>query len=272
MRLSLKRASLLFLLLSLLIGCSPQASSISTETPAPPSLSTVTPPPLATTTPVNTAPGDEPHIIKAEACFYGSYALLSDGNLWSWGFSFDASSGLSWRPQEEEPHTYPKLLHSKVKDFGIAIIGNGYLIKQDGSLWTWYNLEELFDGTIHRVMDDVVQASASSFSTQDDRFRSLALTAEGKLYAWDTWKAEAQAFLIFEEVQQALCCRTSFMVLLQDGSVWSWGWNYNGQVGNGTKDEQEIPLQIFDPTYGITTIFSDAACCYARAKDGKFYA
>ena len=29
-----------------------------------------------------------------------------------------------------------------------------------------------------------------------------------------------------------------------DGSMWAWGYNGNGQYGNGTKDSVGVPIQI----------------------------
>jgi alpha-tubulin suppressor-like RCC1 family protein len=34
-----------------------------------------------------------------------------------------------------------------------------------------------------------------------------------------------------------------------DGVVWGWGYNYYGQVGDGTKTSRSLPVQLSDPGF-----------------------
>jgi len=36
------------------------------------------------------------------------------------------------------------------------------------------------------------------------------------------------------------------VVLKSDGTVWAWGRNLNGQLGNGTNIDSDIPVQVSD--------------------------
>ncbi|MFP2935077.1 RCC1 repeat-containing protein, partial [Pyxidicoccus sp. 3LG] len=45
------------------------------------------------------------------------------------------------------------------------------------------------------------------------------------------------------------------LALKSDGTVWAWGWNTSGQLGNGTWDAWPIPVQVL----GLTGVVSLAA-------------
>ena len=43
------------------------------------------------------------------------------------------------------------------------------------------------------------------------------------------------------------------LTLKNDGTVWTWGYNESGQLGNGTNDDSIVPVQVLGLT-GITAI------------------
>jgi alpha-tubulin suppressor-like RCC1 family protein len=34
------------------------------------------------------------------------------------------------------------------------------------------------------------------------------------------------------------------LALLADGTVMAWGWNAEGQLGDGTADDQAVPVEV----------------------------
>ena len=64
---------------------------------------------------------------------------------------------------------------------------------------------------------------------------------------------------------------TNFAVgLKQDGSVWTWGTNDNGQLGNGSSENSNIPKQVGDLA-NITQIATGYNHVLALDKNGKVY-
>jgi alpha-tubulin suppressor-like RCC1 family protein len=63
------------------------------------------------------------------------------------------------------------------------------------------------------------------------------------------------------------------IVLLTNGSVWSWGDNLQGQLGNGTTASSDIPVRVRVPA-GVTfvTVSSGGYSCYAIDSSGRLWA
>ncbi len=63
------------------------------------------------------------------------------------------------------------------------------------------------------------------------------------------------------------------IVLLANGSVWSWGDNMQGQLGDGTTASSDIPVRVRVPA-GVTfvTVSSGGYSCYAIDSSGRLWA
>jgi alpha-tubulin suppressor-like RCC1 family protein len=63
------------------------------------------------------------------------------------------------------------------------------------------------------------------------------------------------------------------LVMLSDGSLWAWGSNFNGQLGDGTTKSQPFPVRFYPPA-GVTyrNLATGAITSYAVSTTGKVYA
>jgi alpha-tubulin suppressor-like RCC1 family protein len=63
------------------------------------------------------------------------------------------------------------------------------------------------------------------------------------------------------------------LVLLSDGSLWSWGDNWAGQLGDGTTVTRASPVRIYPPA-GVTyrSLATGSATSYAVSTTGQVYA
>lgn len=62
------------------------------------------------------------------------------------------------------------------------------------------------------------------------------------------------------------------LALAQDGSVWAWGSNDEGELGNGTTVAASTPAQISFPGVTIKQVAANTGNAYAVASDGTVYA
>lgn len=63
------------------------------------------------------------------------------------------------------------------------------------------------------------------------------------------------------------------LVMLSNGSLWAWGSNFNGQLGDGTTQSQASAVRFYPPA-GVTykTLATGAITSYAISTAGKVYA
>jgi alpha-tubulin suppressor-like RCC1 family protein len=72
-------------------------------------------------------------------------------------------------------------------------------------------------------------------------------------------------------VQTIAAGQSGTYALKKDGTVWAWGKNYSGELGNGTTDSSSIPIQVAGLS-GVSAIAADAGNAYALKKDGSVWA
>lgn len=61
------------------------------------------------------------------------------------------------------------------------------------------------------------------------------------------------------------------MALKSDGTVWTWGWNRDGQLGDGTNKSRSTPRKVNGLT-GVTAISAGSYHTVALKSDGTVWA
>lgn len=200
----------------------------------------------------------------------GNVAIDKDGNLWSWGSYKGAELG---QGREYTKSAKPQIILDNVKivvssyDSGDPTI---YALKNDDTLWAWgYNkYGAVGNGTTDdvytpvKIMDDVKDITASN--VEDGSFETYsfayALKKNDTLWAWGynaygsagngTTENVLSPVKILDdvaEIQKDNSSRKSISYALKnDGSLWGWGLNYYGQLGNGTVEHVFTPIKIMD--------------------------
>lgn len=139
----------------------------------------------------------------------------------------------------------------------IKVDGSSYLLRADGSVWTWgYNkFGRLGIGTTDdvstpvKVMDDVMQLEGD--------YSSYAIKTDGTLWAWGgnqygqvgdgTTTDRLSPVKILNDVKHVYFnSKGSAFALKTDGTLWAWGNNEYAQLGDGTTTTRLSPVKIME--------------------------
>lgn len=202
---------------------------------------------------------------------YHSLALKKDGTVWSWGSNGSGELGI----ENTSPSDYPVKVSglSNVKSIS-ATAANSYAIKNDGTLWVWGgntysqlgNNTEAFS-TFPRQVTGLSGVTAFTGGFQ----HSLALKDDGTVWAWGNNSAgqlgngaiDSNSIYVYQPTMvQGLSGvvaltggGTHTLAVKNDGTVWAWGYNLYGQLGNGTNTEfYTIPVKVSGSWQALTNV------------------
>lgn len=180
------------------------------------------------------------HVTAVSAGYGHSLALKEDGTLWTWGRNPEDTMGTN--------KTHPQLSPVKVLD-DVAQMSAGYnfsaAVKKDGTLWTWGQnwRGQLADGTLW--------IWGQNWSWEDDD-QEMHESLQETLAAWlEQWGPEANRdhtvpFQVMEDVAAVYVANNTGYALKTDGTLWGWGSNRVGAVGDGTAEDRLLPVKIMD--------------------------
>ena len=174
-------------------------------------------------------------------------ALRDDRSVWGWGSN---SNGQLMESSDIQSHTpFPVNLGGFTDVVAIAAGGSTVaVVKANGTVWTWgINYSgQLGDGT----------------------------TTE-RSYAVQVLGPGEEQFLT--DVFAVAVSGDHMVAIKTDGTVWAWGWNEDGQLGDGTTTDRSRPVQVIGPDgegflTGITAVAASRHHSIARKSDGTVWA
>ena len=233
---------------------------------------------------IKTKPGTK--FTQVAAGYAYSLAIDSEGNLWAWGWNKYGQLGDGTTTDRKEPvqiqiKTKPGTTFAQVAAGGTHTLA----IADDGSLWAWGSNEygQLGDGTTtdrkEPVQIQIKTKPGTTFAQVSvGGAHTLAIADDGNLWAWG-WNEYGQlgdgTTNDKEEpvqIQIKTKPKTTFaqvaagsyhtLAIADDGSLWAWGSNDSGQLGDGTTTNKEEPVQIQIKTKAGTTFAQVAAGIY----------
>lgn len=148
------------------------------------------------------------------------------------------------------------------------------LVTGDGSVWTW-GANTLGDGTfVGRDVPAWVSGISGITSVSTSYYHILALKEDGTVWSWGgnwggqlgdgtTWDRSvpgqvvgAAGALSLGDMKAVAAGWDHSLALKNDGTVWAWGANWSGQLGDNTTTNRSVPARVQG---GLTTVKAIAA-------------
>ncbi|WP_270170223.1 RCC1 domain-containing protein [Paenibacillus sp. SYP-B4298] len=185
--------------------------------------------------------------VKLAVGFYSTAEVRSDGTVWTWGYNNKGQLGDGTTVNTKIPK---QVLGPGGNNVASVAAGSEYMValKTDGSVWTWgdnqYGL--LGDGTMTTTSTSVQVKGAGGVGFMSDITAISASTSDR-------------------------------VVLKSNGTVWTWGYNYDGNLGDGTRIRRTTPVPVKGPggqgiLSNITAIDTKAGHMLALRSDGTVWA
>lgn len=195
-------------------------------------------------------------------------ALKSDGSVWAWGMNWSGQLG-NGTGGFFQFMNYPVKVYNLSGAAKIFAGGNfSFAIKKDGTVWAWGDNSSYFgNGNFMGSYIPVQISNLQGLSLAIGRnSHNLAISTNGTAYAWGTnWYGElgngTNAFLSSSNFPQQILSLSGIvqvspgsfysLALRNDGTVWSWGVNWENQLGNGTTTFlSNVPTQVVRDSSG----------------------
>jgi alpha-tubulin suppressor-like RCC1 family protein len=213
-----------------------------------------------------------------------SMALKNDGTVWTWGSNLYGGLGNGGTNNTSTPAQVSSLS-------GITAISAGgwhsTALRNDGTVWTWgWNTDgQLGDGTFtDRLVPFQVAGISSVTAIAAGTYHVLALKSDGTVWAWGdneygqigngttiTDQATPVQVSGLSGVIKIATGRFFSLALKSDGTVWTWGQNLYGQLGNGNTTDSPLPVQVSGLT-NVTTVTCGAFECHVIKTDETTWA
>ena len=185
-------------------------------------------------------------------------AIKNDGTLWTWGNNSSGPLGDNTIVAKSSP---VQTIAEGTNWSSVACgIGHTAAIKTDGTLWTWgFNYGGLGDNTnIHRSSPVQTIAGGTNWSKVScgGIYFTAAIKTDGTLWMWgsnaygqlgdntvNSRSSPVQTIAGGNNWSQVFCGVLYVVALKTDGTLWSWGANNFGQLGDNTRIHRSSPVQ-----------------------------
>ncbi|RCW49188.1 fibronectin type III domain-containing protein [Paenibacillus prosopidis] len=177
---------------------------------------------------------------------------------------------------------------------GVTMVAAGRFhslaLKEDGTVWAWGNSFTLGNGTPYSSATPVQAKdldSVTAVAAGGDH--SLALKSDGTVWAWGeneygvlgedpsrtSWRLTPVQVQGLSSVVAISASFTHNLALKSDGTVWAWGMNNAGQLGNGTTSD--IYTSFYTPSQvqgldSVTAVAAGPGISLAVKSDGTLWA
>ena len=142
-------------------------------------------------------------------------ALTADGKVYSWGANFGGQLGLGDSVDRSSPQLIQGALAGKTIVSISAGLAHAMALASDGTVYGWGN-------NLYGILGD---------GTTTTRLSPVAMNTAGTLLAGKT-------------ITAIQCAHYHNVVLTSEGKLYSWGFNGNGKLGDGTDVDRLAPVAV----------------------------
>jgi alpha-tubulin suppressor-like RCC1 family protein len=189
--------------------------------------------------------------------YYQDAAIKTDGTLWMWGKNSNGQLGDNTITHRSSP--------VQTVAFGTnwSYVSVGYhvtAIKTDGTLWTWglNSNGQLGDNTItHRSSPvQTVALGNNWFAVEAGAGHTVALKVNGTLWTWGNnangqlgdntivhRSSPVQTVALGNDWMKIAAGKNFVAAIKTDSTLWTWGENTDGQLGDNTIVHRSSPVQ-----------------------------
>lgn len=213
-----------------------------------------------------------------------SLAVKDDGTAWAWGWNLYGQLGLGSTVDRSVPTQVPGLSNVTAVAGGAA---HSLALTADGSVWAWglNHVGQLGTGTtVSTTVPVKVPGLTGIVAVSAGLFHSMALDRDGDVWTWgynQDGELGTGSDALFDATPRKIdnvyfataIAAGAFhsMAIAGDTTVWTWGDNEVGQLGDGRTDNSRVPTRV-DFVYGIRAIAAGWYHNLAVSGDGTMYA
>jgi len=232
-----------------------------------------------------------------EQLFVTDYAMIDQyaatGTLWTWGRNTYGQLGDNTAAlTNAADKSSPVQTVAGGTNWKLVAGGNYHIacIKTDGTLWTWgrNTYGALGDGSsiTHRSSPiQTVSGGTNWKQVAGGQYHTAAIKTDGTLWTWGHnlygQLGDNTASLKSSPVQtvaggtnwkQVGCGYTNTAAIKTDGTLWTWGWNQQGQLGDGTSiTHRSSPIQTIAGGTNWKQVVSGISYIAAIKTDGTLW-
>uniref|UniRef100_I3JE75 RCC1 and BTB domain containing protein 2 n=1 Tax=Oreochromis niloticus TaxID=8128 RepID=I3JE75_ORENI len=231
-------------------------------------------------------PPEELRLIR-QACVFGSaanealYVTVND-EVFALGTNCSGCLGLGDLQSTIEPRRIDVLCGKKIVSLSYGTGPHVVIATADGEVYAWGHngYSQLGNGTTnHGLTPALVSTNLLSKRVTEvacGSHHTIALTTDGEVYAWgynnsgqvgsgstanQPTPRRVSSCLQNKVVVNIACGQLCSMAVLDNGEIYGWGYNCNGQLGLGNNGNQQTPCRIA-ALQGVNIV--QVACGYAH--------
>ena len=194
---------------------------------------------------------------KQSSCgFYHTAAIKTDGTLWTWGYNGYGQLGNNTSDNTSSPVTTV----AGGTNWKQVACGGDYTaaIKTDGTLWTWgdNNFGQLGDSSMFKSSPGTTAGGGTNWKQiSAGFFNTAAIKTDGTLWTWGrnlygeigdnttSIRSSPVTTIAGGTNWKQVYSGTYFTAAIKtDGTLWTWGWNVYGGIGDDTTSNRSSPV------------------------------